>query len=348
MGIDGLNFSDQARPAPPQPPREVIRVHAVSPERDALEIVFPRVDGYRTDFPSERMDVDLSRMEPYVLDPDKVRAATEVKMSGIVGEPHTLDLAHLKDHRPSTIALRIASYWIYHKLRDSNGAPKVHLIPHAKRIAQRFLSSDRLICRNGTYPSQLLYMQLTDEVCDLLMGVLLDQPGTPPVIRATLDPFAPEGSTMDVNFATSKESRHWPRFDRSHVNWIITDQDWEIKLAQILDDHPAVAAYAKNHNLGFEVPYSMEGEPRRYRPDFLVRLRTVAGAPVTLVLEVKGFRGHDAMLKAEAIRNRWIPAVNRLGSHGRWGFAELRSIHDFKPDLDPAIERLLVSERETT
>jgi type III restriction enzyme len=77
MGIDGLNFADQAKPAAPQPPREVVHVHAVSPERDAHEIVFPRVDGYRTDFPSERIDVDLSRMEPYVLDPDKVKAATE-------------------------------------------------------------------------------------------------------------------------------------------------------------------------------------------------------------------------------------------------------------------------------
>ena len=72
MGIDGLNFADQARPAPPQPPREVIHVQAVSPDRDALEIVFPRVEGYRADFPKERIDVDLSRLEPYVLDPDKV------------------------------------------------------------------------------------------------------------------------------------------------------------------------------------------------------------------------------------------------------------------------------------
>ncbi|WP_245243288.1 DEAD/DEAH box helicase family protein [Pararhodobacter sp. SW119] len=97
MGIDGLNFADQGQPAPIQKPREVVHVHAVSPERDHLEIVFPRVEGYRTDFPKERMDVDLSRMEPYVLDPDKVRAATEVQMSGIVGERHQLTLEHLKD-----------------------------------------------------------------------------------------------------------------------------------------------------------------------------------------------------------------------------------------------------------
>ena len=341
MGIDGLNFADQAKPAPPQPPREVIHVHAVSPERDALEIVFPRVEGYRADFPKERIDVDLSRMEPYVLDPDKVRAATRVTMAGIVGERHELSMEHLRDTRRSSIAFHLANYWVSDKLRDANGAPKTHLFIHAKRIVLQWLNSDRLVCKD-TQPAQLLYRQLADEVCDLLMGALLDQPGGPPVIRATLDPFSPDGSTADVNFTTSKEDRHWPRPDRSHINWIVTDGDWEAKLAQILDEHPRVAAYAKNHNLGFEVPYMKEGEAHRYRPDFLIRLKVPEGEPpVTLVVEVKGFRGHDAMLKAEAMRHKWIPAVNRLGTYGRWGVAELRSLHDFRPELDRAIEALL-------
>ncbi|MDQ6436646.1 DEAD/DEAH box helicase family protein [Mesorhizobium sp. LHD-90] len=341
MGIDGLNFSDQARPAPPQPPREVIHVHAVSPERDHLEIVFPRVEGFRTDFPKERIDVDLSRMEPYVLTPDKV-GATVVQMSGIIGERHQLGLQHLDDRRLSSIAFDIASYWVSEKLRDPNGAPKTHLFPHAKRIVLQWLNSDRLVCKGDTKPAQLRYRQLADEVCDLLMGALLDQPGGQPIIRAVLDPFAPEGSTESVSFNTSSASRHWPNPERSHVNWIVTDQDWENKLAELLDDHPDVEAYAKNHNLHFEVPYSKEGEPHRYRPDFLVRLRTPDGEPpVTLVLEVKGFRNHDAMLKAEAMRNKWIPAVNRLGAYGRWAFEELRSVYDFGPELDAAIARSL-------
>ncbi|KSV61479.1 hypothetical protein N185_10670 [Sinorhizobium sp. GW3] len=340
MGIDGLNFSDQARPAPPQTPREVVHVHAVSPERDHLEIAFPRVEGFRTDFPRERIDVDLSRMEPYVLTPDKV-GATEVRMSGIIGEQHKLGLAHLDDKRLSSIAFDIANYWVSEKLRDPNGAPKTHLFPHAKRIVLQWLNSDRLVCKGETRPAQLRYRQLADEVCDLLMGVLLDQPGGQPIIRAVLDPYAPEGSTASVNFNTSSASRHWPSPQRSHVNWIVTDQDWENKFAEILDDHPDVEAYAKNHNLYFEVPYSKEGEPHRYRPDYLVRLKVPEGeAALMLVLEVKGFRGHDAMLKAETMRNKWVPAVNRLGAYGRWGFAELRSVYDFRPALDAAIAEI--------
>lgn len=159
------------------------------------------------------------------------------------------------------------------------------------------------------------------------------------ILRAVLDPYTPTGSTLGVNFNTSKTTRYQPRPDRSHLNWIVTDSDWEDKLAAAIEDHPAVLSYAKNHNLGLEVPYLVEGEPRRYRPDFLIRLE--APEPTTLVIEVKGYRGHDAMLKAETMRAKWIPAVNRLGTHGRWGFAELREVHDFGPALDAAIGRML-------
>ncbi|MGI1661342.1 BPTD_3080 family restriction endonuclease [Palleronia sp. KMU-117] len=337
MGIDGLNFGEP-KVSPPQPPREVIHVQAVSPDRDHLEITFPRVEGYRTDFPKERIDIDFSKLEPYVLTPERV-GATEVRMSGIVGTPNTIDLEHLDDHRLSTIAYRIASYWAMEKLRDPNQAPKPHLFQDARRIVLQWLRSDNVVCKGGTKLAQLQYRQLTDEVCDLLMGALLDQPNGTPIIRATLDPFSPEGSTMGVSFTTSKTSRHSPRPDKSHINWIITDSEWETRFAQVVENHPRVTSYAKNHNLGLEVPYLMEGEPHRYLPDYLIRLDT--DEPTTLVVEVKGFRGHDAMLKAQTMQNKWIPAVNRLGRFGRWGFAELRAVHDFKQDLDRAIDALV-------
>src|SRR4030095_4136178 len=53
----GVPFDFTARPvvAPPQPPRETIQVKAVRPERDSLEIRFPRVQGYRVELPEERL-----------------------------------------------------------------------------------------------------------------------------------------------------------------------------------------------------------------------------------------------------------------------------------------------------
>ena len=98
MGIDGLNFSDQPRPAPPKPPRPIVQVHAVTPDRDSCEMIFPRVEGYRVDFPKERIAVDFSAMEPFVLTPELV-GATEVRMSGIIGEQHEVTLEYLQQKR---------------------------------------------------------------------------------------------------------------------------------------------------------------------------------------------------------------------------------------------------------
>ncbi|WP_037295607.1 BPTD_3080 family restriction endonuclease [Roseobacter sp. AzwK-3b] len=341
LGIDGLNFSDGPRVAPPQPPRDVVNVRAVSPERDALEITFPRVQGYTADLPPDRLDADFSGLEPYVLTPEKV-SATVVTMQGIVGASEKLTLDYLKAQRLSTIATHIAKHMIFEKLRDANEAPRMHLFPAAKRIVNQWLSEGHLDCRGDTVPAQLLYRELADEVCDIIFGALIDRPGGDKILRAVLDPYNPTGSTSGVNFNTSKATRYHPRSDKSHLNWIITDSDWEDKLAARIEDHSRVVSYAKNHNLGFEVPYLMEGEPRTYLPDFLIRLNTPE--LTTLIVEVKGYRGHDAMLKADTIRNKWIPAVNRLGRFGRWGFAELRSVHDFGPELDAAINAMLEGE----
>ena len=338
MGIDGLNFSDQPRPAPPQIPREVVQVRAMSPERDHLEIAFPRVEGYRTDLPEDRLEVDFSKVEPYTLDPAKA-GATEVTMQGIVGEPAHITLAHLGEMRPSAIAAKIASYLVMEKLRDAGAAPRAHLFPRAKRIVRQWLDSDRLILKGGTQRAQLTYKQIADEVCDTILDALMVTRDGDPIIRAVLDPYNPTGSTADVSFTTSKAARYWPRPDKSHVNWIVTDSDWEAKLAAVIEEHPRVAAYAKNHNLGLEIPYLIEGEPHRYHPDFLVRLD--APEPVPLLIEAKGYRDADERLKAEATRHKWIPAVNLLGTYGTWGFAELLDPYAYAEDLDRLIARTI-------
>ncbi|HET7314173.1 MAG TPA: hypothetical protein VFJ08_07455 [Salinisphaera sp.] len=79
LGIP-FNFAAEPVVAPPQPPRETLWVHAVRPERDALEIRFPRVEGYRVDLPAERIRTDFtedSKLEltPGLIGPARVRVA---------------------------------------------------------------------------------------------------------------------------------------------------------------------------------------------------------------------------------------------------------------------------------
>jgi len=337
MGIDGLNFAPQAVRGPMTAPRDVTHVRAVSPERDHLEIAFPRVEGYRVELPDERLVADFSKLEHYVLDPDKV-GATETTLQGIVGMPETITMDYLKAMRPSELIWKLAAHMVTHKLRDANEEPKLHLTTQCRRLVKDWLDSGLLVCKGGTVPAQLAYLQLADEVSDLILGAVNTSADGMSVVRAVLDPYAPTGSTADVSFTTSSDTYAAdPR--KSHVSHIVIDSGWEQQLAQAIEANPRVRAYAKNHNLGLEVPYLCAGEPRRYRPDFLVALDTPD--PLTLVLEVKGFRGHDAALKAAAIRDRWVPAVNRLGGYGRWAFAELTDPYAMKEELDRAIDAAL-------
>src|SRR6202011_1799466 len=70
----GIPFGFTARPvvAPPQQPRVTIQVKAVRPDRDALEIRFPRVEGYRVELPEERLTATFNADSVLELTPDLV------------------------------------------------------------------------------------------------------------------------------------------------------------------------------------------------------------------------------------------------------------------------------------
>ncbi len=44
-------------------------------------------------------------------------------------------------------------------------------------------------------------------------------------------------------------------------------------MAQALEEMAEVVRYVKNQNLGFTIPYTLNGEERQYIPDFIVRRR---------------------------------------------------------------------------
>ena len=44
-------------------------------------------------------------------------------------------------------------------------------------------------------------------------------------------------------------------------------------MASVLEEMDEVVRYVKNQNLGFTIPYTLDGEEHGYLPDFLVRIR---------------------------------------------------------------------------
>ena len=335
----GIPFDFTAKPviAPPQPPRNTINVKAVRPDRDHLEIIFPNVAGYRVELPEEQLTAEFTQDSILELTPELVGPSI-TRNSGIIGESVNLNLEHLGDMRRSTLLFHLTQRLLYTKWRDPEEAPKLHLFGQLKRITKQWLDTC-LVCNGGTWPAQLLYQELADMACHrITTAITLAQIGKRP-IKAVLEPYNPTGSTMHVNFNTSKLDR-WKTDDRRcHINWVILDSDWEAEFCRIAESHPKVRAYVKNHSLGFEVPYRYGSEMRRYRPDFIVLVDDGHGVNdlLHLVVEIKGYRREDAKEKKSTMDTYWIPGVNNLGTYGRWAFAEFTEIYSFEPDFETKV-----------
>jgi type III restriction enzyme len=342
----GIPFDFTAKPvvAPPAPPRETVRVHAVRPDRDALEITFPRVEGYRVELPEQRLEAQFKPDHVLELTPELV-GATRTRNQGIIGEAADLTLDHLEEVRDSTVLFHLTRHLLYRTYRETGEEPKLHLFGQMKRIVRQWIDGGYLRCIGGTFPAQLLYMELAEMAANKIKDAITESlVGEKPVL-AILDPYNPTGSTRFVNFTTSKATRWEARPDRSHINWVVCDSDWEAEFCRVAENHPRVLAYAKNQGLGFEVPYLLGTQSRHYRPDFILRVDDGREDPLNLIVEVKGYRGEDAKEKANTMRAFWVPGVNNLVSHGRWAFAEFTAVYEME-DAFGALIAAMVDERE--
>ncbi len=338
----GIPFDFTAKPviAPPQPPRETVQVKALRPERDHLEIRFPRVEGYRVELPEERLEAHYDDNSILTLTPALVGPSI-TQNAGIIGETVNLNLEHLGDMRPSTLLFNLTQRLLYTKWRDPGEPPPLHLFGQLKRVTKQWLDTC-LECKGNTYPALLMYQELADIACErITSGITRAFIGERPV-KALLDPYNPNGSTSHVRFNTSKTDR-WDTQGpppKNHLNWVILDSDWEAEFCRVAESHPQVVAYVKNHNLGFEVPYRYASEIRKYRPDFIVLVDDGHGPAdlLHLVVEIKGFRGEDAKEKASTMRSYWVPGVNHLKTHGRWAFAEFCDVYEIESDFAEKVE----------
>ncbi|MCL4854365.1 MAG: hypothetical protein KJZ78_23650, partial [Bryobacteraceae bacterium] len=336
----GIPFDFNAKPvvAPPQPPRETIQVKAMRPERDHLEIRFPRVSGYRVELPEERLTADFNADSVLELTPDLVGPSI-TRNEGIVGESVNLSLEHLRGLRQSTVLYNVTRRLLYTKWRDPGEEPKLHLFGQLKRITKQWLDTC-LVCKGGTYPAQLLYQELADMACERITAAITRSLVGERPIKAVFDPYNPAGSTNHVKFNTSKTARWQTDPRRCHINWVILDSDWEAEFCRVAEAHPRVRAYVKNQALGFEVPYRYGSETRTYLPDFIVLVEDGHGEDdlLHLVVEIKGYRREDAKEKKATMDTYWVPGVNNDGRHGRWAFAEFTEVYKIEADFEVKVE----------
>ena len=355
----GIPFDFAAEPVvvPVKPPRETVPVQAMSPERDALEICFPRVEGYRVEFPEERLEAKFNQDSVLELSPELV-GPSMTRNQGIIGEGVDLNLVHTDSLRFSTLLYHLTKRLLCEKYRDPDEEPKLYLFGQLKRIVRLWLE-DCLVCKDGTYHAQLMYQELADMACERISAAITRaEIGSRPV-KAVFAPYNPTGSTAEVKFSTSlpvygsndsatqgnptpsKRSRYETDAARCHVNWAILDSDWEAEFCRIAESHPQVRAYVKNHGLGLEIPYRSGSKARTYLPDFIVLVNDGRGDDdlLHLIVEIKGYRGEDAKDKKATMDIYWVPGVNNYGGYGRWASVEFTDVHEMEADFDRELHR---------
>ena len=333
----GIPFDFTARPlvVGPGKPRQTVQVRAMRPERDHLEIIFPRVAGYREDPPKEDLVANFTGDSRLDLTPELV-GPTQTRNEGIIGEGVDLNLVHTGDMRTSSLVFHLTNRLLQTKWRDPNEDIRSHLFGKLRSVVKEWLDN-YLDCRGGTYPAQLMYQSLADMACNRITAAITSKYGERS-IKALLDSYNPTGSTKNVNFTTSRSGLWTTDARRSHVNLVVLDSDWEAEFCRVVESHPSVRTYVKNHNLGLEVPYLYGSIPRRYIPDFILLVDDGREDPLHLVVEIKGFRGEDAKEKKNTMEAYWLPGVNALGDYGRWAFAEFTDAFDIEPGLRQVID----------
>jgi type III restriction enzyme len=350
--VFGIPFDFTAKPviAPPQAPRETVQVKAVRPDRDSLEIRFPRVEGYRVELPEDRLTVAFTDESVLELTPDLVGPSV-TRNEGIIGEGVDMGLEHLDKMRRSTVLFHLTRR-LLDKWRDPGEEPKLYLFGQLKAITKKWLDTC-LVCKGATYPAQLIYQDLADMACNKIMAAITRKLQGERPIKALLDAFNPTGSTSHVRFNTSRAER-WQTSPKScHLNWVVLDSDWEAEFCRVAEGHPKVRSYVKNHNLGLEVPYRYGSENRKYLPDFIVLVDDGHGPDdlLRLVVEIKGYRREDAKEKKATMDTYWVPGVNNLGTYGRWAFAEFTEVYqiesDFKAKVQSEFDRMVATATAT-
>jgi type III restriction enzyme len=196
------------------------------------------------------------------------------------------------------------------------------------------------VLKDDTFKQLLLWSQHGHNAADKIYRAIVAAHEGEVRVMPVLSPAGPVGATDGVDFETARPT-YATRADKCHVSHVVADTEaWEQKVAQALEDRTDVLAYVKNTNLGFFIPYTIDGIERRYYPDFVARVMHEAVGPVNVILEVTGRREQDKAAKVETAKALWVPAVNNQGGYGQWAFVEVTDPWNAKQSLTEALDRL--------
>jgi type III restriction enzyme len=185
----------------------------------------------------------------------------------------------------------------------------------------------------------LLLVEFAHDAADRIYGAIVESTGGEKTLVPILRPYEAEGPTRFVDFDTTRAT-YKTDAAKCYISHVVADtESWEQKMAQVLEDMDEVIHYTKNHNVGFFIPYTLNGEQRNYIPDFIAHVDDGHEDYLILIIEVSGEAKKDKAAKVAAARTFWVPAVNNHGGFGRWAFLEISDPWDAEKTIRGELAR---------
>ncbi|MEK6790418.1 MAG: DEAD/DEAH box helicase family protein, partial [Deltaproteobacteria bacterium] len=304
---------------PPPPPQPKTKIEPIA-EKEQYEIRWPNIVRIDHIF-KPTLQLDMSKVKSLEL--DAYNNATLAELAPIVeGKPDVtkisaIDLEDLgRKYRMQKIVFETARD-VYDQMKPTWKGNKEYLLAQLIRRVEEFITSDKirisppLFTQDEARRRILITLNMQKLVQHIWEAIRFENTES---IVPVFDTDNPIRST--ANMQTWYTGRPCERTNRSHINHCVFDSTWEASEAFELDRNPNARAWVKNDHLGFEIFYIFKGVVKKYRPDFIIKLK----AGEFLILETKGQDTQQDKTKREFL-DEWIKAVNQHGGFGKWRWA---------------------------
>lgn len=331
-----LPHESQDGPPPPPPPPKT-RIEPVI-EKQQFEITWPNIIRVEHVY-KPMLKLDMGRVK--TLELDAYDTATLAQLAPIVdGKPDVtkiseIDLEDLgRKSRMQKIIFETAGE-TFSLMKPGWKGNKEYLLSQLIRLVEGFITSNKiqisplLFYQDDVKRRILITLNMNKIVQHIWEAIRFENTES---IEPIFDSEHPVRSTG--NMRTWWTGKPCEPTKRSHINFCVYDSTWEASEAFELDRNNNVSAWVKNDHLGFEIMYVFKGVIHKYRPDFIIHLKTGD----YLVLEIKGQDSQQDKTKREFL-DEWVRAVNEHGGFGKWKWAVSRSPSDVKAILEDVMKK---------
>lgn len=313
-----LPHEEQDGPPPP-PPTPKIKIEPVAEKRE-YEISWPNI--VRIDHTYKpRLSLETSEVKPFEIDAYETATLAELAPT-IDNKPDvtkisTIDLKELGRKNRTQKIIFEAARDVFDQIKPTWKGNREYLLAQVIRIVEGFITSDKIqitppLFNQDEIRRRILITLNMQKLVQHIWEAIRHENAE--AIVPVFDTDHPIRSTGDMQTWYTGKPNELAK--KSHINRCVFDSTWEASEAFELDRNENVDAWVKNDHLGFEILYIFKGVVRKYRPDFIIKLKNGEH----LILETKGQDTQKDKTK-RAFLDEWVKAVNEHGGFGKWKWA---------------------------